>query len=75
MSNKNPTQCMRVLDYLDEHGSITQMEAMNVLGVMRLASRVSELRKQGHKITSTMQPVKNRFGETCRIKRYTIEEE
>lgn len=72
--HSNPTQNQRVLDYIAETGGITQLEALNELGVMRLASRVSDLRKRGHRITSKMIPVKNRYGETCYIKRYMMEE-
>ena len=66
------TQAQRVLDYLDENGSITQLEALKDLGVMRLASRVSDLRKQGYPIKSDVVAVKNRFGESCHIKRYSL---
>jgi hypothetical protein len=72
--HSNPTQNQRILDYIEETGGITQLEALNELGVMRLASRVSDLRKRGHRITSKMIPVKNRYGETCYIKRYMMEE-
>jgi hypothetical protein len=41
---------------------------------MRLASRVSDLRKQGYSIISKREAVKNRFEETCYIKRYSLEE-
>ena len=68
------TQEQRVLDYMYEHGSITQFEAIGELGVMRLASRISDLRKKGWDIESKMVAVKNRFGETCRVKRYTLNE-
>ena len=70
--NSKPTQAQRVLDYIREFGSITQLEALRDLGVMRLASRISELRKHGHKIESERVPVKNRYGEKCYIKRYAI---
>lgn len=70
--NSNPTQAQRVLDYIAKYGSITQFEALKDLGVMRLASRVSELRKHGHKIESQMVKVENRYGETCRVKRYFL---
>ena len=70
--NSNPTQAERVLAYIAEHGSVTQFEALKDLGVMRLASRVSELRKNGHKIESRMVKVENRYGETCRVKRYSL---
>lgn len=67
------TQAQRVLDYIDEFGSITQIEALNDLGVMRLASRISDLKKQGYPITSTVEAVNNRYGEKCHIKRYSLQ--
>ena len=73
--HSKPTQNQRVLDYMAETGGITQLEALNELGVMRLASRISDLRKRGYNITSEMKPVKNRYGETCHIKRYRMEED
>lgn len=72
--HSKPTQNQRILDYIEENGWITQFEAMKELGVMRLASRISDLRKRGYKITSEMQAVKNRYGETCHIKRYMMED-
>lgn len=68
------TQTERVLDYIDEFGSITQMEALNDLGVMRLASRISDLKRKGYPITSSIEVVKNRYGERCHIKRYSMGE-
>ena len=68
-------QCERILFYLRHFSSITQLDAMRDLGIMRLASRVSDLRKQGFDIKSETVAVKNRMGETCYIKRYYIEEE
>lgn len=73
--DSKPTQNQRILDYIEETGGITQLEALTELGVMRLASRVSDLRRKGYKITSEMIPVKNRYGETCHIKRYMMEAE
>ena len=66
------TQAQRVLSYIDEFGSITQFEAFRDLGVMRLASRISDLRKQGYPIQSDVVTVKNRFDENCYIKRYSL---
>lgn len=73
MNHRKPTQAQRVLDYISEFGSITQMEAMQDLGVMRLASRISELKKNGYPIRSEVVAVKNRFEENCYIKRYSLE--
>lgn len=69
------TQAERVLDYINTFGSITQLEALQDLGVMRLASRISDLKKQGYPITSTVEAVKNRYGESCYIKRYSIQKD
>lgn len=71
MSGK-ATQAQRVLDYIIEFGSITQLEALKDLGVMRLASRISDLKKQGYPITSKIEAVKNRYNENCYIKRYSL---
>lgn len=67
------TQAERVLDYMEQFGSITQLEALRDLGVMRLASRISDLKKQGYPIKSDTVAVKNRYEENCYIKRYFIQ--
>ena len=69
------TQNELVLEYLEQFGSITALEAMRDLGVMRLASRISELRSDGYSITSEMETVENRFGDKTRIARYRLEGE
>lgn len=74
MENKRPTQCDRIIDYIEEFGSITQLEAIKDLGIMRLASRVSEMRKRGIPITSKMEEGKNRWGEKINYKRYYLED-
>lgn len=68
------TQNQRVINYMREYGSITQLQAMSDLGVMRLASRISDLRRSGYPITSRTESVKNRYGEVCHIKAYSIAE-
>ena len=65
------TQAERIIDYIDKFGSITQYEALQDLGVMRLASRVSDLNRQGFMIVGKMEAVTNRYGEKCYIKRYS----
>lgn len=72
MENSRPTQAQRVLQYIEDFGSITQFDALKDLGVMRLASRISELKKDGYPITSKMDAVYNRYGEKCTIKRYSM---
>ena len=65
----NP-QCERILRYLDEHGSITQMEATAELGIIRLPSRIHELRRDGYDIPKEFESGKNRYGETVHYARY-----
>ena len=67
------TQAQRVLEYIRETGSITQLEALQQLGVMRLASRVSDLKRQGYAIVRDTVPIKTRYGNTY-IARYREEE-
>ena len=66
------TQCDRVVNYMRQHGSITQLEAYNELGVFRLASRINDLRRHGYNIVSKSEEVKNRSGEKCKISRYIL---
>ena len=70
-----PTQNERILDYMSRFGSISQFEAFLDLGIMRLASRISDLRREGYPITSTVEAVTNKFGEKCHVKRYRLQGE
>lgn len=73
--NRKPTQADRVLEYLQKYGSITQWDALMELGIMRLASRISEIQSErGIAIASDYQTVVNRFGEKASIKRYKFAE-
>ena len=66
------TQCERIMEYIKTHGSITQAEAFNYLGVGRLAARVSDLRNRGTKITTETIKVKNRYGVKTEVARYRL---
>lgn len=70
--NRRPTQCERLLSYLQEYESITQLEALRELGIMRLASRMSELKKDGVPFKREMVSVKNRYGEAVYFAKYTL---
>ncbi len=69
---KKISQCERILDYIAENGSITQADAMREFGCMRLASRISDLKRQGIPVKSTMETSKNRWGDTVSYARYTV---
>lgn len=69
------TQNERVLMYMQDFESITALEAMEHLGVMRLASRISDLKAQGVHIKKEMVKGKNRYGEPTAFARYSLMEE
>ena len=45
------------------------------IGCWRLASRISDLRKQGYAIKREMIKVKNRYGESVPVARYSLQDE
>lgn len=75
MTTRVPTQCERLAKYLEEFGTITQLEALRDLGIMRLASRVNDLRKEGWQIRTDMIPVRNRWGQRVEVAQYRMETE
>lgn len=66
------TQCDRIMRHLDEYGSITQLEALGEYGIMRLASRISDLRRDGKNIVTDTVTGKNRYGESVSFARYRM---
>lgn len=68
------TQNEAVLDYMKRYGSITALDAMRDLGCMRLASRISDLKKMGHKIIGLKKAVTRRDGTKAYIAEYKLRE-
>ena len=66
------TQCERILNYIEEKGSITQLDALREFGCMRLASRISDLKRQGVPVIRKMETSKNRYGEPISYARYSL---
>lgn len=65
----------RVLDYINEYGSITGLEAYLDLGTFSLREAVRDLRKEGIDIKSKYETSLNRWGNKVSYKRYYLEEE
>lgn len=58
---------------LQEGGSITALEALRDYGCYRLASRISDLRREGMAITRKMEESKSRVtGKTVHFARYSM---
>lgn len=72
ISDKN--QCERILRHFKDYGSITAIEAMQEYGIMRLASRISDLRRLGYAIRKTMETSRNSYGELTTYARYSLED-
>ena len=64
------TQCERILDYIDRHGSITRAEAMSECGIANFTARISDLRRDGVALDVETVSRKNRYGEIVRFARY-----
>lgn len=69
------TQNQMILMHLQDYGSITSIEAMQEYGIMRLASRINDLKREGYNIVSETMKSKNRFGETVHYSVYRLREE
>lgn len=67
------TQNEKILRYLQIHGSITPLDALELYGCMRLGARIYDLRKAGHSISKSNETKPNRFGEMTTYARYTLE--
>lgn len=66
------TQNERVMRHLTDFGSITSVEAMTEYGIMRLASRISDLKRLGVPIVAETVTGKNRYGERTHYSRYRL---
>lgn len=66
------TQVQLVLDYIDEFGSITPLEAMRDIGCYRLSARIADIKKLGYPVKTELVPVLNRRGKTSMVARYSL---
>ena len=60
------------MELIKETGSITAMTAVQSLGVLRLASRIYDLKRLGYDIRSVTETSKNRYGRSVSYSRYSI---
>lgn len=66
------TQCKRILQYIEEFGSITNRDASFELGILNFGARMSDLRRQGFKFKVTPESGLNRYKDVCHYNRYTL---
>ena len=63
-------QTERILQYLEDFGTINPMQALMDLGIMRLAARIADLRRSGIQIETDIVTGKNRYGEPVHFAEY-----
>lgn len=66
------TQNKIILKYLKSGKKLTSLGAQDTFGIARLASRIYDLKQEGHVINDRFITVKNRWGEEVRVKQYFI---
>ena len=71
-----PTQKELILKYLHEYGTITPMEAFSHLGITKLATRVSEMRRYDG-VKFHIEPVTKdgKYGRKITYAKYSLLEE
>ena len=68
------TQRDAIIKYITEFGSITPMQAFADLGITKLATRISEMRKDGMRFNIEMVTVKGRYQRTVTFAKYSFAE-
>lgn len=66
------TSDLRVLEFMQNKGSITTKQAIAHLGETRLSARIYNIRKYGYLVEDKFVKVLNRYGEKTRVKKYFI---
>lgn len=72
MASKRPTQAQRIIEYMDQNGSITRLDSSCKLFIFELSSRIISLERKGWVFHKQRESIKNSFGETKSFVRYSI---
>lgn len=65
------SQAKALLEYLQTHDKVTQLDALSALGIMRLGARVWDLKKAGYEIRTDKVKVPTRDGSAI-VAGYTL---
>lgn len=66
------TQREAILQYIKDFGSITPMQAFADLGITKLATRISEMRKDGMEFKIETVHIRNRYGKAVSYAKYSL---
>ena len=68
------TQRDAIIEYIETFGSITPLEAFADLGITKLATRISEMRRAGMRFNIEIIQTQNRYGKTVHYAKYSFAE-
>lgn len=68
------TQRDRVVQYVNDFGSISSWEAYEQLGITQLGARIFELEQMGFRFKRERVAKKNRYGDDVKFVRYRLVE-
>ena len=71
-NEQTATQKDLILRFMQENGSITQIEAAQEIGCWRLGARIFDLKRDGHNIKKDTVLRKNRYGKPISFARYRL---
>lgn len=66
-------QQIKVVNYINLYGSITPLDAFRDLGITKLATIVSQLKRLCFVFYQNFESSRNRFGEPCHYMRYWLD--
>lgn len=67
------SQCNKILNHMRSEGSITAAEAVGKYKIYRLAARVSDLKRRGHNVVSTIVRTVDEDGNRSQYAIYRLE--
>lgn len=66
-------QSQAIVDHCNKYGSITSRIAVDMLGILSLHRRMSDMRENGYDFSATWEDVPSRYGNRkARVLRYRI---
>lgn len=75
MLQERKSQSKVVLQHLQSGKELSQLEATEKYGILRLGAIIFNLRRDGHKITSRLEHKPNRYGNTSNYAVYKLIQE
>ena len=72
MKKEKVTKLQKVLEHLQQNGTITSIEAIELYGATRLSDIIFNLRKRGYNIETKMFDTIDRYGNPCHYGKYFL---